>query len=120
MGWIKINTDGARNPSIGLASCGMSDGMPTQNGVSGSRMLGVSRVETDNREAYDLLVDANLKAVGSSLVPHLTTMVNREWMVKFSFVNALMEKVLLWPISWLMYFGAYRLSIDDSRNLLLQ
>ncbi|KAL4272858.1 hypothetical protein GQ457_13G019130 [Hibiscus cannabinus] len=77
-GWIKINTDGSRNTSTGLASCG---------GVgrdSNSRWcFGFAK----GIEAYEAIASSNSRKVGSSILPSIFELLSCSWEVQVSFVR---------------------------------
>ncbi|KAK9026183.1 hypothetical protein V6N11_039029 [Hibiscus sabdariffa] len=112
-GWIKINTDGSRNTSTGLASCGgvgrdsesrwcfgfakgigscscleaefwgIYEGLATAWSLRYPRVI----IETDNREAYETIVSSNSRKVGSSILPSIFELLSRSWEVQVGFVR---------------------------------
>ncbi|KAL4378406.1 hypothetical protein GQ457_02G013150 [Hibiscus cannabinus] len=112
-GWIKINTDGSRNTSTGLTSCGgvgrdsesrwcfgFAKGIGScscleaefwgiYEGLATAWSLRYPRVfiETDNREAYEAIVSSNSRKVGSSILPSIFELLSRSWEVQVGFVR---------------------------------
>ncbi|KAL4334150.1 hypothetical protein GQ457_07G011810 [Hibiscus cannabinus] len=112
-GWIKINTDGSRNTSTGLASCGgvgcdsnsrwcfgfakglgscscleaefwgIYEGLATAWSLQYTRVI----IETDNREAYEAIASSNSRKFGSSILPSIFELLSRSWEVRVSFVR---------------------------------
>ncbi|KAK8560164.1 hypothetical protein V6N12_012967 [Hibiscus sabdariffa] len=112
-GWIKVNTDGACNPSTGFACCGgvgRDENMlwcfgyskkigicstydaklwAIYEGLLTAWSLGYSKViiETDNKEAYMSLFVNNPMLIALSLRAHFASMLNRDWEVRFEWVG---------------------------------
>ncbi|KAK8517227.1 hypothetical protein V6N12_032423 [Hibiscus sabdariffa] len=108
-GWIKVNTDGARNPSTSFVCCGgigRDENMlwcfgyskkigicstydaelwAIYEGLSTAWSLGYFKViiETGNKEAYMSLSVNNPMLIASSLRVHFASMLNRDWEVRF-------------------------------------
>ncbi|KAK8490963.1 hypothetical protein V6N11_041872 [Hibiscus sabdariffa] len=112
-GWIKINSDGSRNTctsmstcrgvgrdsnsswcfsfakDIGICSCleaklwGIYEGLATAWSLRYTRVL----LETDNRKAYDTVLNRNLRNVGSSIISSIFEILSRQWEVRFSFIR---------------------------------
>ncbi|KAK8988248.1 hypothetical protein V6N11_065844 [Hibiscus sabdariffa] len=123
-GWIKINTDEARNPSKGFAYCGgvgcdenmiwcfgyskkigicstydtelwtIYEGLSTTWSLDYSKVI----IETNNKEAYRSLSVNNRMMIGSSFCAHFASMINRDWEVDS---NGLVESVIWWLIDLL-------------------
>ncbi|KAL4367798.1 hypothetical protein GQ457_05G016360 [Hibiscus cannabinus] len=109
--WIKINTDGARSITSGLASCGgvgrdfsgtwcfgfsrdlglcsvlEAELWGVYEGLTTAWSLGYPRVivEMDCRDAYDMLVHGNPRHLGSSLLPGILELQQRCWEIQFRF-----------------------------------
>ncbi|KAK9041594.1 hypothetical protein V6N11_016688 [Hibiscus sabdariffa] len=109
--WIKINTDGARSITSGLASCGgvgrdssgtwcfgfsrdlglcsvlEAELWGVYEGLTTAWSLGYPRVivEMDCRDAYDMLVHGNPRHLGSSLLPGILELQQCCWEIQFRF-----------------------------------
>ncbi|KAK9016946.1 hypothetical protein V6N11_079438 [Hibiscus sabdariffa] len=112
-GWIKINIDGSRNIVTGLATCGGA-GCDSESrwcfgfakdigscscreaklwgiyeGVATAWSLRYPQVllETDSREAYEIIISSNSHRIGSSILPSIFELMSRAWEVRFAFVR---------------------------------
>ncbi|KAK9046587.1 hypothetical protein V6N11_052472 [Hibiscus sabdariffa] len=74
-GWIKVNTDWARNPSTGFACCGEVDRDENMHWCF------------DKKEAYRSLSVNNPMMITFSLRVHFAPMLNRDCEVRFEWVS---------------------------------
>ncbi|KAK8985572.1 hypothetical protein V6N11_068825 [Hibiscus sabdariffa] len=112
-GWIKVNSNGSRNTSMGMSTCGgvgrdsnsrycfgfakdigvcscleaklwgIYEGLAIAWSLSCPRII----IETDSREVYDTILSFNSRENGSSVLSSIFEMMSRQWKLRFSFLR---------------------------------
>ncbi|KAE8703038.1 hypothetical protein F3Y22_tig00110474pilonHSYRG00005 [Hibiscus syriacus] len=79
VGWMKLNTDGARHSSTGLTTCG--------------GIIRNQSIETGSKEAIAVLSSMQDSHNRSAMVPHITSLVQRDYRLHFNYVPQESNKV---------------------------
>ncbi|KAK8667737.1 hypothetical protein V6N13_105218 [Hibiscus sabdariffa] len=91
LGWVKLNTDGARRHSDDSAACG---GVLRDH--NGSWLLGFAKkvvVESDCKDAIDLIFSRATTNGSLSLVMHIQALLRRSWCVSIQYISRLLNTV---------------------------